>query len=159
LQLLKIGTKNLHPDVLGPVKVLFGRLNEAKASLHPNPESDAHECEEFATALLEKAKRVDKAGRADKTTAITFFAASFYLQILDQFQQLELPSIMAKAKYAAWRASEINKAVKAGVPPPPPPEEADMSVQEEAVLLGGLSSGELVVGSVCAGNFARYFRL
>lgn len=43
-------------------------------------EDQAH-CENFALAVFNRADRVDRAGRADKATAVTFYAASYFFEV------------------------------------------------------------------------------
>jgi vacuolar protein sorting-associated protein VTA1 len=43
-------------------------------------EEDASYCEGFALTVFNRADRVDRAGRADKATAMTFYAASYFME-------------------------------------------------------------------------------
>lgn len=43
-----------------------------------------------------------------------------FLQILNQFGELQ-QDVIARQRYAAWRAAEIRKAIKEGRAPTPPP--------------------------------------
>ena len=44
-------------------------------------EEDQAHCESFALAVFNRADRVDRAGRADKATAVTFYAASYFFEV------------------------------------------------------------------------------
>ncbi len=46
-------------------------------------------CERFAYAIFQKADDEDRAGLADKNTAKTFYAAATFLEILEQFGELD----------------------------------------------------------------------
>nr|XP_019707782.1 protein HOMOLOG OF MAMMALIAN LYST-INTERACTING PROTEIN 5-like [Elaeis guineensis] len=64
-----------------------------------------------------------------RNTAKTFYAASIFFEILNQFGQLQ-PDIETKQKYARWKAAEIRKALKEGWSPEcgPPGGDKDLSV-------------------------------
>jgi vacuolar protein sorting-associated protein VTA1 len=68
------------------------------------------------------------------------------LQVLHHFGQLPA-DIQQKQKYAAWRAAEINKAVKEGRPPVPPPSASSAEMDEEAAMLDELSKLEMAGSS------------
>ncbi|KAE8726889.1 Microtubule-associated proteins 65-1 isoform 1 [Hibiscus syriacus] len=57
----------------------------------------------------------DRAGRADLNTAKTFYAASIFFDIINQFGPLQ-PDLEKKQKYAVWKAADIRKALKEGSP-------------------------------------------
>ena len=44
-------------------------------------QEDAVYCENFALTVFNRADRVDRAGRADKATAMTFYAASYFMEV------------------------------------------------------------------------------
>ena len=46
-------------------------------------------CERFAYAIFSKADEEDRSGNADKNTAKTFYAAATFLEILEQFGELD----------------------------------------------------------------------
>ncbi|KAI3429828.1 hypothetical protein D9Q98_010141 [Chlorella vulgaris] len=106
------------------------------------PEDDALYCENFALTVFNRADRVDRAGRADKNTAMTYYAASYFFEILRQFGEPQ-PDTLQKQKYAAWRAADISKAVKEGRQPDPPPSASQAEVDEESAMLDELSKLEL----------------
>ncbi|XP_028754218.1 protein HOMOLOG OF MAMMALIAN LYST-INTERACTING PROTEIN 5 isoform X2 [Neltuma alba] len=64
-----------------------------------------------------------------KNTAKTFYAASIFFEILNQFGALQ-PDLEQKQKYAAWKAADIRKALKEGRKPMagPPADDEDLSI-------------------------------
>ncbi|PWZ04963.1 Protein homolog of mammalian LYST-interacting protein 5, partial [Zea mays] len=86
-----------------------------KKSLTLGPDDNLH-LEGFALNVFAKADKQDRAGRADINTAKTFYAASIFFEILNQFGELQ-PDIEQKQKYAIWKAAEIRKALKEGRQP------------------------------------------
>ncbi|KAI7837162.1 hypothetical protein COHA_008956 [Chlorella ohadii] len=74
------------PEITGLLEVLMGKLEKDRAAvtLGARDEDQAH-CENFALAVFNRADRVDRAGRADKATAVTFYAASYFFEVLRHF--------------------------------------------------------------------------
>ncbi|EFN60157.1 hypothetical protein CHLNCDRAFT_133608 [Chlorella variabilis] len=103
-------------------------------------EEDALHCENFALTVFNRADRVDRAGRADKATAMPFYAASYFFEILRHFGD-PAPDTQQKQRYAAWRAAEISRAVKEGRQPEAPPA-ARQDTDEEAAMLDELAKLE-----------------
>ncbi|XP_074345926.1 protein HOMOLOG OF MAMMALIAN LYST-INTERACTING PROTEIN 5-like isoform X2 [Apium graveolens] len=106
---------------------LIKQLEKDKKSLELTPDDSLH-IEGFALNVFAKADKQDRAGRADKGTAKTFYAASIFFEILNQFGQLQ-PDLEQKQKYAAWKAADISKALKEGRKPVagPPGVDNDLS--------------------------------
>ncbi|XP_017258303.1 LOW QUALITY PROTEIN: protein HOMOLOG OF MAMMALIAN LYST-INTERACTING PROTEIN 5-like [Daucus carota subsp. sativus] len=102
---------------------LMKQLEKDKKSLELTPDDGLH-IEGFALNVFAKADKQDRAGRADKGTAKTFYAASIFFEILNQFGQLQ-PDLEQKQKYAAWKAADISKALKEGRKPVPGPPGVD----------------------------------
>uniref|UniRef100_A0A0D9WPQ2 Vta1/callose synthase N-terminal domain-containing protein n=1 Tax=Leersia perrieri TaxID=77586 RepID=A0A0D9WPQ2_9ORYZ len=104
---------------------IMNQLEKDKKSLTLGPDDYLH-VEGFALNVFAKADKQDRAGRADINTAKTFYAASIFFEILNQFSELQ-PDIEQKQKYAIWKAAEIRKALKEGRKPEagPPGEEKD----------------------------------
>ncbi|XP_015082901.1 protein HOMOLOG OF MAMMALIAN LYST-INTERACTING PROTEIN 5 [Solanum pennellii] len=103
---------------------LINQLEKDKKSLKLGPDDHLH-VEGFALNVFAKADKQDRAGRADLNTAKTFYAASIFFEILNQFGELQ-PDLEQKQKYAAWKAADIRKALKEGrkpIPGPPGDEE------------------------------------
>ncbi|KAL5804027.1 hypothetical protein ACOSQ3_030827 [Xanthoceras sorbifolium] len=98
---------------------LMNQLEKDKKSLKLGPEDSIH-LEGFALNVFEKADKQDRAGRADLNTAKTFYAASIFFEILNQFGVLP-PDLEQKQKYAVWKAADIRKALKEGRKPVPGP--------------------------------------
>ncbi|KAK7300010.1 hypothetical protein RJT34_10841 [Clitoria ternatea] len=114
---------------------LMKQLEKDKKSIQLGPEDNLY-LEGFALNVFGKADKQDRAGRADLNTAKTFYAASIFFEILNQFGAVQ-PDLEQKQKYAAWKAAEIRKALKEGRKPTagPPAGDEDMSV-----LLGSSSN-------------------
>ncbi|XP_055823849.1 protein HOMOLOG OF MAMMALIAN LYST-INTERACTING PROTEIN 5 [Solanum dulcamara] len=106
---------------------LINQLEKDKKSLKLGPDDHFH-VEGFALNVFAKADKQDRAGRADLNTAKTFYAASIFFEILNQFGELQ-PDLEQKQKYAAWKAADIRKALKEGRKPVPGPpgDEGDTS--------------------------------
>ncbi|KAI9186842.1 hypothetical protein LWI28_021504 [Acer negundo] len=98
---------------------LMNQLEKDKKSLNLGPEDSLH-VEGFALNVFAKADKQDRAGRADLTTAKTFYAASIFFEILNQYGTLP-PDLEQKQKYAVWKAADIRKALKEGRKPVPGP--------------------------------------
>lgn len=102
---------------------LMNQLEKDKKSLKLGPEDNLY-LEGFALNLFAKADKQDRAGRADLNTAKTFYAASIFFEILNQFGELP-PDLEQKQKYSAWKAADIRKALKEGRKPEPGPPTGD----------------------------------
>lgn len=98
---------------------LMKQLEKDKKSLQLGPDDHLH-LEGFASNVFAKADKQDRAGRADLNTAKTFYAASIFFEILNQFSEVQ-PDLEQKQKYAAWKAADIRKAIKEGRKPIPGP--------------------------------------
>lgn len=102
---------------------LMNQLEKDKKCLKLGPEDNLH-LEGFALNLFAKADKQDRAGRADLNTAKTFYAASIFFEILNQFGELP-PDLEQKQKYSVWKAADIRKALKEGRKPEPGPPTGD----------------------------------
>ncbi|GKV38726.1 hypothetical protein SLEP1_g46608 [Rubroshorea leprosula] len=102
---------------------LMNQLEKDKKSLKLGPEDNLH-LEGFALNVFAKADKQDRAGKADLNTAKTFYAASIFFEILNQFGPIQ-PDLEQKQKYAAWKAADISKAIKEGRKPIPGPPAGD----------------------------------
>ncbi|CAK9165488.1 unnamed protein product [Ilex paraguariensis] len=102
---------------------LMNQLEKDKKSLKLGPDDHFH-LEGFGLNVFAKADKQDRAGRADLNTAKTFYAASIFFEILNQFGVLQ-PDLEEKQKYAAWKAADIRKALKEGRKPVPGPPSGD----------------------------------
>ncbi|KAF3453384.1 hypothetical protein FNV43_RR03824 [Rhamnella rubrinervis] len=106
---------------------LMNQLEKDKKSLKLGPEDNLY-VEGFALNVFSKADKQDRAGRADLNSAKTFYAASIFFEILNQFGVLQ-PDLEQKQKYAVWKAADIRKALKEGRKPNAgPPAGDDLSV-------------------------------
>ncbi|CAK9183368.1 unnamed protein product [Ilex paraguariensis] len=98
---------------------LMKQLEKDKKSLKLSPDDHLH-LEGFALNVFAKADKQDRSGRADLNTAKTFYAASIFFEVLNQFGELQ-PDLEEKQKYAVWKAADIRKALKEGKKPVPGP--------------------------------------
>ena len=103
------------PQIDGLLGALLSKLEKDKPQLKPPPpgSDDASYCERFALSVFARADRVDRAGRADKSTSTAFYAASVFMEILNQFGPLAADVAEAQ-RYAAWKAADIRKALREG---------------------------------------------
>ncbi|XP_060189830.1 protein HOMOLOG OF MAMMALIAN LYST-INTERACTING PROTEIN 5-like [Lycium barbarum] len=107
---------------------LINQLEKDKKSLKLGPDDHLH-VEGFALNVFAKADKQDRAGRADLNTAKTFYAASIFFEILNQFGELQ-PDLEQKQKYATWKAADIRKALKEGRKPVPGPPGDDGDISD-----------------------------
>ncbi|KAJ9182601.1 hypothetical protein P3X46_006581 [Hevea brasiliensis] len=114
---------------------LMNQLEKDKKSLKLGPEDNLH-LEGFALSVFGKADKQDRAGRADLNTAKTFYAASIFFEILNQFGALQ-PDLEQKQKYAVWKAADIRKALKEGRKPNPGPPDGDEDLSVPSIAPGG----------------------
>ncbi|GMJ15982.1 extensin-like, homolog of mammalian LYST-INTERACTING PROTEIN5 [Hibiscus trionum] len=102
---------------------LMNQLEKDKKTVKLGPEDNLH-LEGFALNVFSKADKQDRAGRSDLNTAKTFYAASIFFEIINQFGPLQ-PDLEQKQKYAVWKAADIRKALKEGRSPIPGPPNGD----------------------------------
>ncbi|KAG0473921.1 hypothetical protein HPP92_015778 [Vanilla planifolia] len=120
---LKIPQKERTKTTNALLTSLMNQLEKDKKALKLSTEDHLY-LEGFATNVFTKADKQDRAGRADLNTAKTFYAASIFFEILNQFGELP-PDIEQKLKYAVWKAADIRKALKEGRKPEPGPPGGD----------------------------------
>lgn len=72
---------NRAPEITQVIIALMAKLESDKPRANLNPAYDAAYCENFACAVFERADKVDRAGRADKNTAMTFYAAMVFIEV------------------------------------------------------------------------------
>jgi hypothetical protein len=68
------------PQIDGLLGALLSKLEKDKAAINPGGD-DAGHCEKFALTLFARADKADRAGRADKTTAAAYYAASIFFEV------------------------------------------------------------------------------
>ncbi|MCO5605943.1 hypothetical protein L7F22_060129 [Adiantum nelumboides] len=68
--------------------------------------------ENFAMSMFMRADKQERCGNVEMRTAKTFYAASLFFEILQNFGGVRL-DVQEKQRYAAWRAAEIHKTLKA----------------------------------------------
>ncbi|URE41290.1 hypothetical protein MUK42_06983 [Musa troglodytarum] len=120
---LKIPQKDRTKTTNALLISLINQLEKDKKSLKLGPDDSLY-VEGFASNVFAKADKQDRAGRADLNTAKTFYAASIFFEILNQFGEHQ-PEIEQKQKYAVWKAADIRKALKEGRKPEPGPPGGD----------------------------------
>ncbi|KAI5065230.1 hypothetical protein GOP47_0019925 [Adiantum capillus-veneris] len=120
---LKIPVKERTKTTNAILVSLMNQLEKDKKTVQVSPEDNLY-VEGFALSVFAKADKQDRAGRADLTTAKTFYAASIFIEVLHQFGPLQ-PDIEQKQKYAAWKAADIRKALSEGRKPVPGPPGGD----------------------------------
>jgi vacuolar protein sorting-associated protein VTA1 len=100
---------------------LFDKAEQSKAAFGIEQIEDSKQiiCENFALSVFSKADEEDRKGMTSRTTAMSFYAAAIFLDILDQFGPAD-EEISEKRVYAKWRSAEIMKALKEGRTPDPP---------------------------------------
>ncbi|KAJ4793861.1 Vacuolar protein sorting-associated protein VTA1 [Rhynchospora pubera] len=111
---------------------LMNQLEKDKKTLKLASDDNLY-LEGFASNVFAKADKQDRSGRADLNTAKTFYAASIFFEILNQFGELQ-PDLEQKQKYAVWKAADIRKAIKEGRRPEPGPPggEKDLSIPSDS---------------------------
>lgn len=110
--------------------LLFGlltALERLKNEIGPNDAIDmeaasAAYVENFALKVFKMADDEDRAGRANKSTAKKFLAASNFFEVLKIFPKSEVSEATeSKLRYAQWKAADIAKAFREGRKPNPGP--------------------------------------
>ena len=78
LQGLALPTRSA--QVEGVLRALMSKLERDRENLSLG-EGDSQYCENFAITVFTRADKADRAGRADKNTAMTFYAASIFFEV------------------------------------------------------------------------------
>merc|ERR1740138_11377 len=87
--------------------------------------------ESFALAQFDTPDTADRAGATSATTAGQFYVASSFLEVCATFYNGEMPpDIAEKARYAKFRAVQIQQSLKQGLPVPPPPGSSEAEAAE-----------------------------
>lgn len=121
---------------------LLEQMEAEKAAMDQfTREEAAFLCRKFATEVFDKADFDDREGKANQNTAKAFYAASTFLQILEQFYSQDASESAddraqdrKRILYSKWKATEILKAIKEGRDPTPggyDPEENDLPDSDE----------------------------
>lgn len=107
-------------EITDYLMMLMTKLESDKAALgnDSSMEVGRRVCENFAQFVFSKADDEDRARRADKNTAQTFYAASSFFDVLEQFGELD-EECQERRKYSKWKAADIIKAIKEGRTPTP----------------------------------------
>eukprot|EP01135_Chromosphaera_perkinsii_P005247 Nk52_evm16s327 gene=Nk52_evmTU16s327 len=130
---------------------LLGLMDRLEAD-KKNPEID-HEAltndivgqahvEEFAMKLFSHADNEDRAGRANKGIALTFYSAMICFDVLAALGPMR-DDLEDKHKYAKYKAAYILKCLKEGTTPQPGPPggEEEEKEEEERGGAGGMMGG------------------
>lgn len=72
--------ENRSPQIDGVLGALLAKLEKDKPSVNMGDDDRLH-CENFAVRVFTRADKVDRAGRADKNTATTYYAASIFFEV------------------------------------------------------------------------------
>ncbi|CAK0749802.1 hypothetical protein CVIRNUC_001939 [Coccomyxa viridis] len=110
-----LALENRSPPIDGVLGALLAKLEKDKPSINIGEDDKLH-CENFAVRVFTRADKADRAGRADKNTATTYYAASIFIEIMRQFGELS-PDLIDMQRYAAWKAADIRKALREGRQP------------------------------------------
>mmetsp|Transcript_20813 Transcript_20813/g.26945 ORF Transcript_20813/g.26945 Transcript_20813/m.26945 type:complete len:302 (+) Transcript_20813:27-932(+) len=116
---------------------LIETLETAKSKMKVSRVEGEQMVYKLAIDIFSRADAEDRAGKASKSTARAFYAASVFMDTLKQFGNRG-EDIDEKCRYAKWKAAEILKAFKEGRTPQPgppgglPPEEEEEATQENA---------------------------
>jgi vacuolar protein sorting-associated protein VTA1 len=108
------GTSN---DVMPYLQSLMGLLETNKSTMNNIPKDQA-KCtiENYACSLFSGADDTDMNAVANKETAMEFYKASTFFEILEQFGPVD-QEVTDKNLYAKWKATDINRALKEGRQP------------------------------------------
>mmetsp|Transcript_18555 Transcript_18555/g.47527 ORF Transcript_18555/g.47527 Transcript_18555/m.47527 type:complete len:410 (-) Transcript_18555:79-1308(-) len=105
------------PALMAEVKSLMSQLELDKPKIDLSDKKADHDhCEAFAVNVFNRADKVDRAGKANLSTARAFYAASLFLDVLNHFGPIDA-DLATKQKYAVWKATDIRKALKEGRQP------------------------------------------
>ena len=141
---LGIALRDRASDAEGATKFLLGLMDELEGEKQSLGDVSREEGEQivfqFANEVFARADSEDRARRAGKQTAKTFYAASVFFDAMKQFGERG-EEVEEKTRYAKWKATEILKAIKEGreiVPggpgepeSPPPPSHDDIPAAPE----------------------------
>jgi len=121
----------MDPRPMDWLKLAMTKIEADKpAGIQDNRAEFLDELEEVAMNAFGHADDIDRAGNADKKTALTFNTAATLLQVLaaeqgDNFTE----ELQQKKGYALWKATDIIKAIKAGRKPTPGPKESEEEIE------------------------------
>eukprot|EP00746_Dinoflagellata_sp_MGD_P028388 gnl/MRDRNA2_/MRDRNA2_167093_c0_seq1.p1 gnl/MRDRNA2_/MRDRNA2_167093_c0~~gnl/MRDRNA2_/MRDRNA2_167093_c0_seq1.p1 ORF type:complete len:266 (-),score=80.12 gnl/MRDRNA2_/MRDRNA2_167093_c0_seq1:70-867(-) len=118
----------------GLVEMLLASLDGAeKLKKVIDLESGPQKFEEFSLLVFKAADDADRAGNADNSLAMRFYAASLFLEANEQFHNGELPpDLVEKRRYARYKTAYIRDCVKKGIKPEPGPPGGDPGQEETA---------------------------
>ena len=144
---IELGESNLDPQIKDILRLVADKMEKDKPSLGINPVSDPVECEMWAKLVFTTADKRDRAGASDSTTRTMFYNAYQFYDVASHVGPLSAEG-QTLQRYGAFRATQIQKALRAGLPPPPPvPIDAEaLGHEAEEDLMEALNSlpGELL---------------
>lgn len=110
---------------------LLEKCEALKKTLPPDNGTHRNIVEEFALRVFDRADDEDRADRATKATARTFYAAMCFFEVCSVFGPLP-DDLIERLRYAKWKAADITKALREGRRPVPgAPGEAEARAKEE----------------------------
>ena len=72
--------KNRGPKFEGVLRALIAKLERDKPAAGLG-DGDKEYCRNFAESIFARADKIDRAGRADKSTCLTFYAATIFIEV------------------------------------------------------------------------------
>ncbi len=105
------------------LSIILNDLEKEKKAMSNFTKEEAYTiCREFAFKVFDKADAVDRAGKSNKSTAKSFYAAASFLDVLNYFHKDqegeeksdEVIEEEKKSFYAKWKATDILKAIREG---------------------------------------------
>lgn len=96
---------------------IMTRLEKDKSTITLKDEEAKIVMEDFAYGVFARADDEFHAGMTNKGTAQKFYAAQTFLEVLEQFGEMDQET-KEKCRFAKFQAAEILKAIKEGRPPP-----------------------------------------
>lgn len=128
--------------------MMLNDLEKEKKAMSSFTKEEGYQlCRGFAMKVFDKADAVDRAGKSNKTTAKSFYAAASFLDVLTYFhsnvaEEDKSEDMLEEEKrsfYAKWKSTDILKAIREGREVTPGGYGED--TQEEEEEIGG---GEMV---------------
>ena len=102
--------ENRSPQIDGVLGALLAKLEKDKPAINAGLD-DQQYCENFAVRVFSRAEKVDRAGRAYKGTATTYYAASVFIEVCHSRHAL-LTSILPLQEYHVAEKTIRSHALK-----------------------------------------------
>lgn len=113
---LTLRQANSPPSVNEFLNALITSLEQSNVRVAMEVGKDT--CERYVRNLFATADEEDRSGLANRDTAKTFYNASNFFDIMEQFGEVD-EELQQMNKYSKWKAAEIMKALKEGRTPEP----------------------------------------